>query len=191
MSEFFFVVGDKDEGPAEIYASVVAVDAAAATKGLRSEIEGLVGDGAGIEIPVENGIVTRLFVGINTQRIGEDDIVMQDHDTDLQWNGEEFTTPQSAYAPDYTEALEAKELEDVPAADKFALLVRQRQIHWQPKQTAGLRFGIARQGGVSVYGLNRFPVTLYYEQWIKLFEVVDDLRRFIENNKAGLKRKNA
>jgi len=42
---------------------------------------------------------------------------------------------------------------------------------------------------VSVYGLGRFPVTLYYEQWVRLLDQADSLREFMENNKSSLKLK--
>jgi hypothetical protein len=50
-----------------------------------------------------------------------------------------------------------------------------------------LDFRIGEKGGVSVYGLGRFPVTLYYEQWIRLLDVSKDLREFLEENKHRLK----
>jgi hypothetical protein len=64
------------------------------------------------------------------------------------------------------------------------------------KQASGARakgsaeFKIGEKGGVSVYGLGRFPVTLYYEQWIRLLDVADKLRAFMEENKSRLKLKN-
>jgi hypothetical protein len=48
---------------------------------------------------------------------------------------------------------------------------------------------VSDKGGVSVYGLGRFPVTLYYEQWIKLLDRAQDLREFLEANKEKLKLK--
>jgi len=42
---------------------------------------------------------------------------------------------------------------------------------------------------VSVYGLGRFPVTLYYEQWIRLLDAAGELRSFLEGNKSRLKLK--
>jgi hypothetical protein len=42
---------------------------------------------------------------------------------------------------------------------------------------------------VSVYGLGRFPVTLYQEQWTKLLDMADDIRAFIRANEASLKTK--
>ena len=50
---------------------------------------------------------------------------------------------------------------------------------------------MSEKGAVSVYGLGRFPVTLYQEQWDKLLAQIDDLRRFIEANRASLKKKEA
>jgi len=55
------------------------------------------------------------------------------------------------------------------------------------KQSGKLEFRVGDKGGVSVYGLGRFPVTLYYEQWTKLLDAADDLRAFMEANKSRLK----
>jgi hypothetical protein len=52
-----------------------------------------------------------------------------------------------------------------------------------------MEFRVSEKGGVSVYGLGRFPVTLYYEQWTKLLNAVPDLQAFIEENKSKLKLK--
>ena len=59
------------------------------------------------------------------------------------------------------------------------------------KQTPrrSLRFKVGDKGGVSVYGLGRFPVTLYYEQWVRLLDAAQELRDFLETNKAKLKLK--
>jgi hypothetical protein len=48
---------------------------------------------------------------------------------------------------------------------------------------------VSEKGGVSVYGLGRFPVTLYQEQWLKLLEMADDLRAFIGEHQGELKKK--
>jgi hypothetical protein len=48
---------------------------------------------------------------------------------------------------------------------------------------------VSEKGGVSVYGLGRFPVTLYYEQWVRLLNAADELRAFLEENKDRLKLK--
>jgi len=52
-----------------------------------------------------------------------------------------------------------------------------------------LDFKVGEKGGVSVYGLGRFPVTLYYEQWNRLLEATPKLREFLEENKSKLKLK--
>jgi hypothetical protein len=52
-----------------------------------------------------------------------------------------------------------------------------------------LRFKVSEKGAVSVYGLGRFPVTLYKEQWERLMGEVDQLRDFIETNQGQLKLK--
>jgi hypothetical protein len=56
---------------------------------------------------------------------------------------------------------------------------------------ARLDFKVSEKGGVSVYGLGRFPVTLYYEQWMRLLLAAPDLQDFIESNKANLKLKDS
>ena len=48
---------------------------------------------------------------------------------------------------------------------------------------------VSEKGGVSVYGLGRFPVTLYKEQWTKLLAMADEIRAFIKENDAVLKTK--
>ncbi len=55
------------------------------------------------------------------------------------------------------------------------------------RRTGSLEFRVGEKGGVSVYGLGRFPVTLYYEQWVRLLDTGDKLRDFLEENKSKLK----
>lgn len=57
------------------------------------------------------------------------------------------------------------------------------------RTSRGVSLKVSEKGGVSVYGLGRFPVTLYKEQWLKLLDMADDLRRFIEENASRLKAK--
>lgn len=57
------------------------------------------------------------------------------------------------------------------------------------KKSGRLEFRVSEKGGVSVYGLGRFPVTLYYEQWQRLLGISDELRTFLEENKSKLKLK--
>lgn len=53
----------------------------------------------------------------------------------------------------------------------------------------GLQFEVTTKGGVSVRGFGRFPVTLYYEQWARLFDAAQPLHNFLETNKTKLKLK--
>ena len=55
--------------------------------------------------------------------------------------------------------------------------------------THGVSLKVSEKGGVSVYGLGRFPVTLYKEQWTKLLAMADDIRAFIKEHDAELKAK--
>jgi len=57
------------------------------------------------------------------------------------------------------------------------------------RRTGSLEFRVSEKGGVSVYGLGRFPVTLYYEQWTRLLDLSEKLREFLEENKSKLKLK--
>jgi hypothetical protein len=53
----------------------------------------------------------------------------------------------------------------------------------------GVTLKVSEKGGVSVYGLGRFPVTLYKEQWLKLLDMTDDIRTFISVHESELKAK--
>jgi hypothetical protein len=53
----------------------------------------------------------------------------------------------------------------------------------------GLSLKVSEKGAVSVYGLGRFPVTLYKEQWAKLLSMADDIKAFIAANDSKLKAK--
>ena len=48
-------------------------------------------------------------------------------------------------------------------------------------------FKVSDKGAVSVYGMGRFPVTLYQEQWLKLLDKAEEIRQFIADNKSKLK----
>ena len=48
---------------------------------------------------------------------------------------------------------------------------------------------VAKSGGVSVYGLGRYPVTLYQEQWLRLLTMADDIKQFIQQHAGELKKK--
>jgi len=55
--------------------------------------------------------------------------------------------------------------------------------------SAGLRLKVSEKGALSVYGMGRFPVTLYKEQWLRLLDMGDEIRTFIKANDAQLKAK--
>lgn len=52
-----------------------------------------------------------------------------------------------------------------------------------------LSLRISEKGALSVYGLGRFPVTLYKEQWLRLLNITDEIRTFIQQNEGSLKAK--
>lgn len=58
-------------------------------------------------------------------------------------------------------------------------------------QQKGNNIKVSDKGAVSVYGLGRFPVTLYMSQWAKLFERTEEIKAFIQNNAARLAQKEA
>jgi hypothetical protein len=71
-----------------------------------------------------------------------------------------------------------------------AELDRLRAENERLKRTQGRgSIKVSEKGGVSVYGLGRFPVTLYKEQWVKLLDMADDIRAFIRDHDGELKTK--
>jgi hypothetical protein len=57
------------------------------------------------------------------------------------------------------------------------------------KRNTSVSMKVSEKGAVSVYGLGRFPVTLYQEQWTKLLALAEEIKSFIEENKSKLKAK--
>jgi hypothetical protein len=55
--------------------------------------------------------------------------------------------------------------------------------------SSNVRMKVSEKGALSVYGMGRFPVTLYKEQWLKLLDMADDIRAFIAANDSTLKKK--
>jgi hypothetical protein len=55
------------------------------------------------------------------------------------------------------------------------------------RRSGNISMKVSEKGAVSVYGLGRFPVTLYQEQWTKLLAASDEIKNFIEENRAQLK----
>ena len=56
-------------------------------------------------------------------------------------------------------------------------------------QKKGVRLQVSAKGGVSLYGIRRFPVTFYLEEWERILGMADEIRAFMAENKANLKRK--
>jgi hypothetical protein len=79
----------------------------------------------------------------------------------------------------------------MPDDDLKAEIERLRSENAALKQGAasGLRMKVSEKGALSIYGMGRFPVTLYKEQWLKLLAMSDDIRAFIAANDAQLKAK--
>jgi hypothetical protein len=82
-------------------------------------------------------------------------------------------------------------LRPMPDEDLKAELERLRaeneSLKKRPGRTTSLK--VSEKGGLSVYGLGRFPVTLYKEQWHKLLGMAEEIRAFIEENDVKLKTK--
>ena len=76
-----------------------------------------------------------------------------------------------------------------PSYDELKAQLAALQEKVKSRDRRAIDFRVSEKGAVSVYGLGRFPVTLYYEQWTKLLEHVDALRNFMEENKPNLKLK--
>ena len=55
--------------------------------------------------------------------------------------------------------------------------------------SSGIRMKVSEKGALSIYGMGRFPVTLYKEQWLKLLDMSAEIRAFIAANEAHLKKK--
>lgn len=70
-----------------------------------------------------------------------------------------------------------------PSYDELKARVAELEKQTAGRRTGELEFRVGEKGGVSVYGLGRFPVTLYYEQWIRLLDATEELRAFLEAEK--------
>lgn len=75
--------------------------------------------------------------------------------------------------------------------DMKAELERLREENAALKKGAsrGISMKVSEKGGLSIYGLGRFPVTLYKEQWTKLLDLSDEIRTFMKAHDAELKTK--
>ena len=73
--------------------------------------------------------------------------------------------------------------------DLKAELERLRNENAALGATSSVRMKVSEKGAVSIYGMGRFPVTLYREQWLKLLDMSADTRALIAANEAQLKAK--
>jgi hypothetical protein len=85
--------------------------------------------------------------------------------------------------------LEGDEFMSEPTKEELMARIAELENQVGGRKRGSLEFRVGEKGGVSVYGLGRFPVTLYYEQWIRLLDAADSLRAFLEENKSRLKLK--
>ena len=76
-----------------------------------------------------------------------------------------------------------------PTYDELKAQLAALQEKVKARDRRAVDFRVSEKGAVSVYGLGRFPVTLYYDQWTKLLDHADQLREFLEENKPNLKLK--
>lgn len=67
--------------------------------------------------------------------------------------------------------------------------LRNENIALRKGASSGIRLKVSEKGAISVYGMGRFPVTLYKEQWLRLLDMSDEIRAFIAANEEKLKAK--
>lgn len=78
-----------------------------------------------------------------------------------------------------------------PSYEELKAKLEELQKHGPAANGGIVAFKIGEKGGMSAYGLGRFPVTLYYEQWMKLLDRADQIRSFLEANKGAMKMRGA
>jgi hypothetical protein len=77
--------------------------------------------------------------------------------------------------------------DDEIKAELERLRAENERLKQKPARSTSLK--VSEKGGLSVYGLGRFPVTLYKEQWTRLLGMADEIRAFLHENDAKLKTK--
>lgn len=102
-------------------------------------------------------------------------------------NTQMFSTAEAVVLP----VMEVEEVKPVYEDPRLAELERLREENARLKaqHSGGLSFKVSDKGGVSVYGMGKFPVTLYKEQWEKLLDKSEDIRAFIKAHEKELKTK--
>jgi hypothetical protein len=76
-----------------------------------------------------------------------------------------------------------------PFLKHWRLGLRAENERLKGQRARGVSLKVSEKGGVSVYGMGRFPITLYKEQWLKSLDMSDEIRAFIRDNEATLKTK--
>ena len=76
-----------------------------------------------------------------------------------------------------------------PTKEELMARIAELEKQTGSRKRGVIDFKVGEKGGVSVYGLGRFPVTLYYEQWTRLLDAGDKLRAFLEEAKTDGKLK--
>jgi len=84
---------------------------------------------------------------------------------------------------------ELEKLRAENAALKEIIKLRAENEELKKASSSELSMKVSEKGGLSVYGLGRYPVTLYKEQWLRLLFFSDDIRSFIQSNEEQLKTK--
>jgi hypothetical protein len=81
--------------------------------------------------------------------------------------------------------------EETPEQKLARLEAENKQLREQmeARKSGQLRLKVSEKGGLSVYGLGRFPVTLYKEQWIRLLDHAEEIKEFLKDNDSLLKAK--
>jgi hypothetical protein len=79
--------------------------------------------------------------------------------------------------------------ENKPDLTPEQMAARIAELEGRLAKGGSVTFKVSEKGAVSVYGLGRFPVTLYLEQWNKLLSNAEELKAFIEANRSKLKTK--
>jgi hypothetical protein len=108
------------------------------------------------------------------------------------------SNPRLVYSPDYAAILALVPATNSPRPessikmadeDVQAELTRLRAENeaLRQKRNSAISMKVSEKGAVSVYGLGRFPVTLYQEQWQKLLSMAEEIKNFIEENRSRLK----
>jgi hypothetical protein len=67
--------------------------------------------------------------------------------------------------------------------------LRNENAALKKEASSSIRMKVSEKGALSIYGMGRFPVTLYKEQWLKLLDMADDIRAFIAAHEGELKAK--